>query len=106
MRYLWIAAPAGVLFAGGLCVAASTDIDQVGQKFSQTSLGVGRGDVVRFINHDDVTHNINVIDANDIGLDKGLQKPGESIEQVFDAAGKFVVRCGIHPKMKMTVAVK
>jgi plastocyanin len=39
-------------------------------------------------------------------VDKGLQKPGETINQLFDKSGKFVVRCSIHPKMKMTVTVK
>ena len=106
MRHLWIATPTLIVLAGGVCYAAATEIDQVGQKFSQSSLSVARGDAVHFVNHDDVTHNINVIDEDDNALDKGLQKPGESIDQVFDKAGKFIVRCSIHPKMKMTVAVK
>jgi plastocyanin len=106
MRHLRIVAPAAALFASGICYAGAAEIDQVGQKFSQAMLAVPRGDAVRFINHDDVTHNINVIDEDDNALDKGLQKPGETIEQRFDKAGKFTVRCSIHPKMKMTVAVK
>ncbi len=61
---------------------------------------------MHFVNHDDVTHNINVIDEDDNATDKGLQKPGEAIDQMFDKAGKFMIRCSIHPKMKMTIAVK
>ena len=106
MRHIWIVTPAVILLASGICYAGASEIDQVGQKFSQATLALPRGDAVRFVNHDDVTHNINVIDEDDNALDKGLQKPGESIEQLFDKAGKFTVRCSIHPKMKMTVAVK
>jgi len=106
MRQLWIVAPATLFLAAGVCFAAATEIDQVGQKFSQTTLAVVAGDTVHFVNHDDVTHNINVIDADDNAVDKGLQKPGDTIDQLFDKAGKFVVRCSIHPKMKMTVVVK
>ena len=106
MRYLWIAIPVTASLASGMCFASMTEIDQVGQKFSQTWLAAARGDTVRFVNYDDVTHNINVIDEEDNAVDKGLQKPGESINQMFDISGKFIVRCSIHPKMKMTVTVK
>ena len=106
MRHLWLAAATALVLAGGVCYAAVPEIDQVGQKFSETALMVAAGTVVRFVNHDDVTHNISVNDADDDAVDKGLQKPGESIEQLFDKAGKFTIRCSIHPKMKMTVTVK
>ena len=106
MRSIWISLSTGSMLMSAVCLAGTIDIDQVGQKFSQSALAVARGDLVHFINHDDVTHNIGVIDDNDNSIDKGLQKPGESIEQKFDAAGKFMIRCSIHPKMKMTIAVK
>jgi plastocyanin len=64
------------------------------------------GESIHFLNKDDVTHNINVIDSDDNANDKGLQKPGETIDQKFDKAGDFQVRCSIHPKMKMTVKVQ
>jgi plastocyanin len=35
----------------------------------------------------------------------GIQAPGETIDVPFDKAGKFTVRCHIHPAMKMTVTV-
>jgi len=106
MHRIRIVTSLAIVFATGVAFAAATEIDQVGQKFSQTKLAIVRGDAVTFVNHDDVTHNINVIDEDDNAVDKGLQKPGESIEQKFDKTGNFVVRCSIHPKMKMTVAVK
>jgi plastocyanin len=87
-------------------IAADTSIDQVGQKFSITSVTLKAGESIHFLNKDDVTHNINVIDSDDNANDKGLQKPGETIDQKFDKAGDFQVRCSIHPKMKMTVKVQ
>ena len=101
--------PRPILFAPlllGLAVAAEASvsaIDQVGQQFSKKTLTIRAGDAVRYQNGDDAIHNINVIDAADLSRDMGLQKPGENIEVLFDKAGKFTVRCSIHPKMKMTV---
>jgi plastocyanin len=86
--------------------ATETTIDQSGQQFSQKSLDIAAGDTVTFANHDDVTHNINVVNEDDDANDLGLQKPGEKLTYKFDKAGKFKVRCSIHPSMKMTVNVK
>lgn len=105
MRRL-ILAVAGLVLAAVSVEASTLDIDQIGQQFSKKSLAVKAGDKVRFTNGDDATHNINVIDAADVAVDEGLQKPGEAISVLFDKAGKFVVRCSIHPKMKMTVSVE
>jgi plastocyanin len=86
--------------------AADVSVDQVGQKFSPNSITVKVGDTVHFKNGDDVTHNIQVTDSDDSNEDEGLQKPGEEIKQTFDKAGQFSVHCAIHPRMKMTIAVK
>ncbi|MCX7383372.1 MAG: plastocyanin/azurin family copper-binding protein [Alphaproteobacteria bacterium] len=93
----------------GVAVAAEasvSNIDQAGQQFSKKSLGVHVGDSIRYKNSDDAIHNINVIDAADLARDMGLQKPGENIDVLFDKAGKFIVRCSIHPKMKMIVTAE
>jgi plastocyanin len=86
--------------------AANTTIEQSGQQFSQKSIDIAAGDTLTFANHDDVTHNINVINEDDDATDLGLQKPGENLLFKFDKAGKFKIRCSIHPSMKMTVNVK
>jgi plastocyanin len=86
--------------AGGLA------IEQNGQQFSQKSASIATGDAVTFANHDDVTHNINISFADDDPVDLGLQKPGEKVTYQFDKAGRFKVRCSIHPGMKMTVNVQ
>ena len=86
--------------------AAITTIDQQGQKFSVSSVTVAVGDVIQYQNHDDVTHNIMVIDEQGDATDQGLQKPGEIIAPEFDHPGTYQVRCSIHPRMKMTVVVR
>jgi len=86
--------------------AASLTIEQSGQHFSEKSAALVAGDSITFANHDDVTHNINVINDDDDATDLGLQKPGENLTFKFDTAGRFKVRCSIHPSMKMTVSVK
>ncbi len=107
MKLRPIITTAVVFLTLGVTVRASTKtIDQSGQQFSEKSVAVAPGDSLTFANHDDVTHNINVINDDDDATDLGLQKPGESLTYKFDKAGKFKVRCSIHPSMKMTVTVK
>jgi plastocyanin len=108
IRHIPALALAGALAAALFsdAAAAETDIEQAGQRFSQTALSIAVGDTVHFQNHDDVTHNINVIDADGQPDDQGLQKPGDIITKRFDKAGDFVVRCAIHPRMKMKIEVK
>lgn len=106
MRRPLLRVAAALAVAGaGTGHAAQTDIDQAGQRFTQSSLRLHPGDKVRFLNLDDVTHNISIVDANDNAADQGLQRPGQVIEVVFDKAGRFVVRCSIHPRMRMAIQV-
>jgi plastocyanin len=107
MRIASIVAAASTLLLLGVSVrAATTTVEQSGQQFSEKSLSLAVGDGITFANHDDVTHNINVINDDDDAADLGLQKPGENLTYKFDKAGRFKVRCSIHPSMKMSVNVK
>jgi plastocyanin len=81
------------------------DIAQRAIRFAQPQAFVKVGDVIRYHNQDDVTHNLMVIGADDIPQDQGLQPPGALVSHKFNEAGTFEVRCAIHPKMKMTVTV-
>jgi plastocyanin len=101
-----VVAVSALLVLGVSVRAATTTIEQSGQQFSEKSLSLGVGDSITFANHDDVTHNVNVINDDDDAADLGLQKPGENLSYKFDKAGRFKVRCSIHPSMKMTVNVK
>jgi plastocyanin len=86
--------------------AAEIAIDQLNKAFSQPSLTIKKGDKVVFKNGDDVTHNITILDSDDNANDKGLQKPGETINETFAAPGSYLAKCQIHPKMKMTIKVE
>jgi plastocyanin len=101
-----IAATAALTVIGVTVRAASTTVDQTGQKFSEKSVTLSVGESVTFANHDDVTHNVTVINDDDESTDLGLQPPGQSLTYKFDKAGRFKVRCSIHPGMKMIVDVK
>jgi plastocyanin len=107
MRIFYIFA--GVLFAMMVSPAAfadTTEITQADQTFSQEAVTLKAGDTIHFTNKDSVTHNIKVMGADGDVDDKGLQKPGEVITEVFAKPGEYKVRCAIHPKMKMTVKVQ
>ena len=106
MRPFMILAVGGFVSCALLAHAADTSVDQVGQKFSMPAVTIKAGDTLHFLNRDDVTHNINITGSGDDADDKGLQKPGEMIDQKFPTAGEFMVRCSIHPKMKMSVKVE
>ena len=86
--------------------ALQEEVDQKGLRFSKSSATLSVGGTMRFHNSDDVIHNIMTIDSNDEAEDHGLQKPGEVISAKFEKAGDFQVRCAIHPKMKMSIAVE
>jgi plastocyanin len=103
---LIFAAGATLLLIGAAVHAAGVTIDQSGQQFSEKSVTLSPGDTVTFANKDDVSHNITVVDDDDDTADLGLQKPGENLTYKFDKAGRFKVRCSIHPSMKMIVTVK
>ncbi|MGD0103278.1 MAG: plastocyanin/azurin family copper-binding protein [Rhodopila sp.] len=101
-----IAAAAAFIVIGAGVRASGVTIDQSGQVFSEKSVALNTGDAVTFANKDDVSHNITVVNEDDDTADLGLQKPGENLTYKFDKAGRFKVRCSIHPSMKMTVTVK
>jgi plastocyanin len=102
---------AAMAFLMGIIVAvqaASTiTVGQHGLVFTQTSASLARGDRIVFTNEDDVIHNIHIFGpGNDDSTDLGLQKPGATLTYRFDKAGSFMVRCSIHPSVKMAVTVK
>ncbi len=107
MPIVKIVTAAALLIAFGATVrAASLTIEQSGQHFSDRSATISHGDSLTFSNADDVSHNIIVVDEAEHESDLGLQKPGEKLTFEFDRAGRFKIRCNIHPGMKMNVTVK
>lgn len=101
-----IIAASGALGFAAVDVALASKTHSVmekGKAFSTDELEVSVGDTVSFVNNDDIKHNILITKMK---YDSGLQDSGAKSDVQFSKAGKFKVRCAIHPKMKMTVVVK
>jgi plastocyanin len=90
-----------------LSTAAAASEHVVVQKektFSHSTLAVRSGDTILFKNDDPVVHNI--FSKSEVMTFNVMQDPGEETKVEVEAAGSFVVRCAIHPKMKLTVRVE
>lgn len=84
--------------------ARVTSISQHDKTFTPTRVRVRRGERLWLLNNDTRTHNIRVFDAK-FDFDSGAQEPGETVQIAFPKAGSYLVFCGIHPKMELTVDV-
>jgi plastocyanin len=80
-------------------------VSQKNRAFSPGQLTVTRGTVVHFVNDDDVTHHV-YVDSPTMKFDSGEQPVGSTVDLRFDENGTFLVRCAIHPTMRLTVTVK
>jgi cytochrome c peroxidase len=98
--------PATILPARSAPVPAVrvTTISQHDKSFTPTHVAVHLGEKLWFLNNDTRTHNIRVFDDK-LDFDSGAQEPGETVEMSFPKVGSYLVFCGIHPKMEVTVDV-
>ena len=108
MKQLVIALGLASIFAFGSTLAdPQITVNQAGLKFSVKDLEVNKGQTVVFLNDDTTSHNITVTgDGNGVSVNSGMQPPGGKFEMPFAKPGKYVVTCGIHPKMRMNIVVK
>ena len=106
MKHKALASALAVAFAAVSFNAAAADIkvEQKNKKFSDKKVSASAGDTLVFVNADDFTHNL--FSKKGVKFDSGVMKPGDVYKLKLDAAGKFRVRCAIHPKMKLRVTVK
>jgi plastocyanin len=105
MRIALTIAALTLAVAPALAGAAEVGVSQKDKAFSSETLAVKAGDTVRFNNDDEVAHNV-LIKGPSGDKNSGTQKPGEAVRYTFEKAGEHEVRCGIHPKMKLTVTVQ
>jgi plastocyanin len=89
----------------GVQAAGTSTAVQRALVFDKASVSLAKGDRITFTDEDDVTHNIHIFGPGDDQKDLGLQKPGATLSY-FDKAGAHMVRCNIHPSVKMAVTVK
>ena len=91
--------------AGSSLARPSHQVSQRGREFRPGQLDVKRGDIVSIVNDDeDLSHHAYVA-SGQFNFDSGDQEPGHDVEIPFTTAGTFNVLCGIHPKMRLVVAV-
>jgi plastocyanin len=88
----------------GAAIAAELEVRQFDRTFLPERLNITRGSVVRFANDEQFTHHA-FVDTPQFKADTGDIPAGQSREITFSQAGTFVVRCAIHPQMKMTMVV-
>ena len=79
---------------------------QKGRQYNPADLFLHRGDTLTFVNGDDVAVHHAFIEADRFTFDGGDQEPGTNRTLTLTEAGDFVIRCGIHPKMKLTIHVQ
>jgi len=85
--------------------AAQEQVTALGKKFSVSEVKVAHRDMVIFVNHDDVVHQ--VFSTTD-GLRFNLKRlpPGAASGVRFAKRGVAEVRCAIHRDMRMKVVVE
>jgi len=79
-------------------------ISQHNKVLSMSQIDIHVGDQITFVNEDNVNHSLY---SETPGADfEVLQRPGQSFTRRFSQPGVVVVRCAIHPGMKLTVRVR
>jgi plastocyanin len=73
------------------------EVDQRGMKFLPHILIVTQGDTVKFLNHDNVAHNVYSPDGE--GYNLGSFKQNEERSYTFQKAGVYSQLCSVHPEM-------
>jgi plastocyanin len=100
MRYLLLTL--ALLSASDAIADVGHIIVQKGREFHPGEVTINRGDTLTFTNEDAFIHQIYVESL----FDSDERAPGENITETFTKSGTFVVRCHIHPKMKLVVHVR
>jgi plastocyanin len=86
-----------VVKAAGTFEPKTVSMDQKTLTFLPHVLVVTQGDTVKFLNHDNVAHNVYSPDGTPFNL--GTFKPNEERAHKFDEPGPYSQLCSIHPEM-------
>ncbi len=79
---------------------------QKGRHFDPTDLFLRQGDTITLVNGDDNAVHHAFIEADRFAFDAGDQEPGKQATLTLKEPGDFIIQCGIHPKMKLTIHVQ
>jgi cytochrome c peroxidase len=91
--------------AAGAAWAAETAVTQKDRAFSLQEVELRAGDVLIMHNDDTRAHNIQVNHPL-LTYNSGIQEPGQNARLQFRDPERYLVFCGIHPKMKLWVQVR
>ncbi len=103
-KFVILTAAGGIAIAGAAYAEVHKPI--IGQKnkvFSLQEVNMPQGATIRVENDDNIVHTLLITKPDGIRSDLGLQKPGEQLDITLEQLGDYMVRCGIHPAMKMVV---
>ena len=104
-RSVELAAALAVGIAAGAAWAAETAVTQKNRAFSAKEIALHPGDELVMHNDDTRAHNIQITHPK-LTFNSGLQEPGEDARVRFPEPDRYLVFCGIHPKMKLWVEVR
>jgi plastocyanin len=94
----------GTLLAYGAVAAQEENVVTIDNfTFTAPELTVAVGTTVKWVNHDDIPHN--VVDKNKAFRSKTLDTD-DSFTYTFASAGTFNYFCGLHPQMAGKIIVK
>ncbi|WP_244537448.1 hypothetical protein [Methylobacterium pseudosasicola] len=79
---------------------------QKGRHYDPTDLFLRRGDTITLVNGDDSAVHHAFIEADRFAFDAGDQEPGKQATLTLKEPGDFIIQCGIHPKMRLTIHVQ
>ncbi len=79
---------------------------QKGRRYDPTDLFLHRGDTITLVNGDENAVHHAFIEADQFSFDAGDEEPGKQATLTLREPGDFVIQCGIHPKMKLTLHVQ
>ena len=100
-----VPALAALYFAAGATANAPHTISQKNRTYAPKSVTLKTGESLRVLNDDIFLHHA-FIDGPDMEYDSGSMEEGESRDILFDKQGRFVMKCAIHPKMKLDITVE
>jgi amicyanin len=94
----------GTLLAYGAVAAQDANVVTIDNfTFTAPELTVAVGTTVKWVNHDDIPHN--VVDKNKAFRSKALDTD-DAYSYTFASAGTFDYFCGLHPHMVGKIIVK
>lgn len=96
---------AGTLGLNEAAVAANYDIVIHHSELQETPIKPNVGDTITFINHADISHNLYLTYEDGRVETLDTQIPNSTKTAVLHSPGRVVVRCWIHPIIRLDLAV-